>query len=459
MEEHINNKIANKIKEVLQNHEEDYQEGAWENFLAKKKEKKRRIAFWYFRGLAASVLILLGICLWGRLPNTPYGKNKVTKEEFKCPPLKEEKTNKELFESQTTKTVSNPKETNQPKDPVNKENNLKPHNLKKANSKYVNTYNEHKNNDAAHQIGKSGEKEFIEEKEKKNTVSYHLKQAPNRHGKSHILKGNEKAIVLNAKGVKEFRVRPSSSLKKGFLVSNNKNLVANDLEYFIKAMDSHEEIDKLKNKIQLGVLVSPGFGSGSDNAQSIASSNLGAGLELNIPINNSKISFNTGSVFNALYITNNKTTKNGEFSGNSEITKNYNKTNVYNVDIPFNFRYTLPKNKIYFQAGVSSYVTFKESTNSTSTFIREVEVFQFNDGVIESYTTNESVTTQETSKNNEVRFTSLGTINLSIGYKARMSNNLNYEIQPFYKYPLNAISNQSNKIHSAGISLKLFFSK
>lgn len=456
MNEHIDKKIVLKIKELLPNHNEAYQEGAWEKFLEKKKEKKRRIIFLYFREVAASVIIIIaiGFSFLKKAPDHKNDKNIITKEGLKAPYNNhpEEKTNKKLFNNEETKTV-----TNNPNDTILIQNDLKNklnlNHTKKTNNHHIitsNTFEKHgdsvlKNSGTKHKL-------FKKENEKTHVATTNSKE------QIQLINSNKnaEAIAFIKKPIKEFKMQPKASLKIT-LPKNQPDLLANNLDIFIETNRDNEKPEVLNNNIQIGLLVSPSYGSGADNSQSIASSNFGAGLEINVPINNSNVYFNTGTIFNTLRVTNDRTTP-GIYSDIKETT-NRDETNLHSIDIPINFAYNLANNKIYLQAGISSYVTFKENTERSSTIFREVEVFQFNDGIIQTYTTTESATTKETSKNDNVRFSPVGTINLSIGYRSLLSNNVRYEIQPFYKYPLSTLTSEGYKIHSAGLTLKLFFSK
>ncbi|WP_308992462.1 outer membrane beta-barrel protein [Mariniflexile litorale] len=462
MNEPINKKIVLKIKEQLQNHEEAYQEGAWENFLVKKKEKKRRLLYWYFRGSAASVIIILaiGFSFLKKTPDYQNDKNIITEEELKAPynNHSKEKINKKLFNNEKTKTVkSNPNDTIhiEKNDLKNK---LELNHPKKTNNNYSITNNEfEESDDSLLKNASTKYKLFNKEIKKTNIATTSSKEQTHLINKKENLNNNIKAIAFIKKPIKAFKTQPNAHLKIPLPIANYQDLLANNLEIFIETIHNNEKHEESSNNIQIGLLVSPSYGSSLDNTQSIASSNFGAGLEINIPINNSHVSFNTGTIYNTLHVTNERTTV-GVYS-NAKETTNLNETSLRSIDIPVNFAYNLSNNKIYLQAGISSYLTFKENTQRSSTIFREVEVFQFTDGVVETYTTTESATTKESSKNENVWFSPLGTINLSIGYRARMSNNLRYEVQPFYKYPLSTLTSEGYKIHSAGLTLKLFFSK
>lgn len=451
MKEDINNKIIQKIRERLLSHEEEYQDGAWEAFLAKKKEKKRRVFFWYFRGIAASVVMLLaiGILWWNQTPQNLNSRTIITEENPKEPDGSQSKEDmlkqKPIEDTQRSVIADTDGQNNQNNTEGKKDTKPidKTFPITNSNIETLNATSDKKNAKQKPFKNKMAEMDVGTIATNNHTTTVALKKD--------TVSNNVSVVTLIKAAIKEFKLSPNSGVEIILPHVDNQNVLASNLNIFIEDIK-----EKSNKKIELGLQLSPSLGSGTDYNESIASSSFGAGLVMNIPINNSNISFSTGAGFDFLNITNDRTTKKGEFSSTSE-TFSHNETTLYSIDVPLNFAYNLPNNNIYIQAGVSSYLTFKENIDVSSTFVREVEVFHVNNGIVETFTTTESVTTKENSENEEVKFQPFGSINVSFGYRATLSNKLIYEIQPFYKYPLNALTSQGDKTHTAGIALKLFF--
>src|SRR5690606_2835071 len=97
---------------------------------------------------------------------------------------------------------------------------------------------------------------------------------------------------------------PFNHLDSLILIETKHELLSFNDEEIFKNYLNNKKLAESINKIQIGLLLSPSFGSSSNYDQSIASSTLSAGLDVNIPIDNSKFSLNTGLIVNAIKITN-----------------------------------------------------------------------------------------------------------------------------------------------------------
>lgn len=453
MIEHINKEMVQKIKELLSNYEEEYSEGAWEQFLAHKHNKKRRQFIWYFRGAAASLItfLILGPSIWRDLQGIEYKQNEITKEKYTPTPIDIYEKQNNLFDIKETKAIETTTPFGKQKYLLNIEDNL-------SDKIEINTITKtlHPLSSSIHLIDSISLKNTIAkqipfDKEKEHGKMSLEKDQPNNfiNSRDYIIK----SIASKTEPIPKIDT-PFNHLDSLILTeAKHESLSFNDEEIFENYINNKKLVES-NNKIQIGLVLSPSFGSSSNYEQSIASSTLSAGLDVNIPIDNSKFSLNTGLIVNSIKITNEKTL-NGEYSSISQSSE-HAKINIYNIDIPLNFLYNILNNKIYFQTGVSSYLTFRENTDLSSTIVRAKEVIQFQNGVSESITITETTTTNENSFNNDVRLLPLAAINLSVGYRASLSKNLHYEIQPFYKLPLRDLTSSTP---TAGLAFKLLFSQ
>lgn len=69
--------ISALIKQTLEGYQEDYIQGSWENFVLKKKNKKRRIIWLISSGIAASIMV--GILIFNL--SNPVVKNDLLKNK------------------------------------------------------------------------------------------------------------------------------------------------------------------------------------------------------------------------------------------------------------------------------------------------------------------------------------------------------------------------------------------
>ncbi|GIZ09045.1 outer membrane beta-barrel protein [Flavobacterium sp. UMI-01] len=438
MNEHIDKKIVQKIKEQLYSHEEKYQEGAWENFLAKKKKKKRRTLYWFYKG-AAAIFILMTVIF-------SFLKN-ITKT------INDTNINIQYFFKDSTSVICKDLEQ------TNKTAISEKSKFVIKDSIYIKTGQNNIKNIVTLNTTGPNYRDSVTQKKAANEDDSNMK---NSVVTNNLSNKNDKTIDLKAVGQIKHNIKyclkePESLVKIQSMSKANNDNLAIDLLALIKDSEKKEVINKTHNNIRVSVLVSPSFGSDSDNIESVTSSNYGAGFEIDLPLNHSHFSLSTGTIYNTMNITNESNIVNLFSNSDDESKRNESKLN--HLDIPLNITYNVLNDKIYLRAGLSSYIIFSETIAYTSTTYREVEVFQSNGGVIESFITKESVTTKKSINNDNIRFSPLKSLNLSFGFRAHMSKNIGYEIQPFYKYPISALTKESYKVHSAGVTVKVFFSK
>ncbi|WP_323028038.1 hypothetical protein [Gelidibacter japonicus] len=409
MTEHLDNKISQKIKDILKKHVEDYEKGAWERFLKKRKEKKKRILLWRINGLTASFIMSLsiGISLWTHVTTPVPIESKVFNKEIEqLDDSFHPKKAPEAFMNELSQPISN-SIADYPKD-----------NIVKGPLTDETPQNSNQNKILANL--------FV-----KYTLSPQVKKPS-----SGLTFNPQQSVSINSK------------LKDSITLSDPYNDV-------IKT----EEIEGSKSKVELGLLISPSYGISSMGQEGFTSSEFAGGLAVNISFNQPNLFLYMGAIFTMQNIEDRELLK--ETIHSSQETENLHKNIRYGLNIPLNFSYYLPINnsRFFLQAGVSSYLTLKQKAELSSTIFREVIVYHEKEGHIESYMTSEIYTTTTVSDNDNIKFTLLNNLNFSIGYRALLTDRLSYEIQPFYKYPIHSSTEDGEKIHTAGISFKIILSK
>lgn len=454
MKEEINNKIVDKVREVLLNHEENYSEGAWEKFLAKKEEKKRRIIYWHFRTIAASLLILIGVSIAYLKKTNTISNSETNKFVKQNPQLEDEKKLLEETKYQNHKLKNKPENQVTFYNPKHIFSDSVSNKIEKLNTGEV------KNNEdevTFNNIAKLSSNKEIKIKNEKSAsrksviASSKNMQESNKREKLNKIEAELLSKSINKMDFNSQIVKVNIELE---IINDNLKPIQNLEDYINNDTDSN--IERIKEKVKIGFLVSPSYGSSSNNNQSNKFSSLGGGVELNIPIKKSKFSFNTGAIANTANFISDKNSELGLFSDVDE-EKNKNEISYVNLDIPLNVTYNF-KN-FYIQTGVSSYIIIKEKSVLTSSYITETEVKDIVNGELETYVNRDVYSTTQTSENNQIGYTPFGSINFSIGYRARVSKGLIYEIQPFYKHSLKGLTTEIDKTSMAGVALKLFFSK
>lgn len=419
MKNQFDKNLAKKIKTELLNHTEQYEEGAWEDFLSRKKKKKKRVFYWHLTGIASSVALIISFSIF------------FLKEDITIPI----KNSERILDKET------------------------------PSSKIPSLENILKDSQKVQEI----------EKIKRNPVAITSNPIENRESSKEdiildslpygsISKTKLTNIVPKEKQVLDsaivFQNKKNQSLVVTDSISEDKLgllAIANELEE--NDDDESELEEKQSSKFQMGLLVSPSFGTDKSNARSMASSNIGAGVSMDIPIKSSDFSINTGVIFNILNASNEDLLVFTEGELENETTDL--EISQLNIDIPLNIVYTIPNKKknLFVMAGISSYVTLSENQETQTTTTHEIEVIREIGGIIEVTTVTESVVSTESSQEKTGKFIPLGAINISFGYRAKLTDHLKYEIQPFYKYPLKSLTTNDFKVPTAGIALKLIFSK
>ena len=419
MKNQFDKNLAKKIKNELLNHTEQYEDGAWEDFLSKKKKKKKRVFYWYLTGIASSVALIISFSIF------------FLKEDITIPIKNSERILDKEIPSSNIPSLENILKDSQKVQ--------EPRKIEKNPVAITNNPIENKKSSKNDITLDSLPYDSISKTKLANIVSKE-KQV------------SDSAIVFQNKKNQSLVVTDSIYEDKLDLLA-----IANELEE--NDDDESELEEKQSSKFQMGLLVLPSFGADKSNARSMSSLNIGAGVSMDIPIKSSDFSINTGAILNILNASNEDLLVFTEGELENETTDL--ETNQLNIDIPLNIVYTIPnKNKnLFVMAGLSSYVTLSENQELKTTTTHEIEVIQEVEGVIGVTTVTESVVSTESSQEKTGKLIPLGAINISFGYRAKLTDRLKYEIQPFYKHPLKSLTTNDFKIPTAGIALKLIFSE
>lgn len=132
---------------------------------------------------------------------------------------------------------------------------------------------------------------------------------------------------------------------------------------------------------------------------------------------------------------------------NSPTFRNYNASMV-NLDVPLNLKYDLGSGKhgFFVAAGVSS-----------GTFINETYIYNYNTPGLFAATEQQSSKSQ-TNTQNFSNFYLARVLNMSFGVGFPMGNGNHLSVEPFVKYPLQGLGAEQIKFGSGGVNLKFNFS-
>lgn len=388
------------IKSTLDNYEEDYILGAWENFSNKRKKRKKIILWWFGAGIAASIMIgWLGFRLTHPDP-VNYFVNTDQPIENEIQNLSSQNT----FSSQI------------------------------KNSVLKNSLDTHVNVGTVHTIHAES-----------NQGLYSDNSAVNQIIVMHIpdtLRITQSSITEPVDtGKISLELNQSDSIQyKPFSLS---------LDPQIKAEENVANVG-VNRKIRFGVNFSPGV-----NSTSTASSfNYSGGLSADIVL------FSNFQLSTGLQVEH-QSVVNSEANKNTTVPQEQKKASLVNLDLPLNitWKFLSKKSSIYYlSGGISSLVYLSEKYINTTYSQKVVEIITFADGIekVDYKVVNVKSTEQKT----EAPFNTFdfaGRVNILFGLQQPISSNLFIHIEPYIKIPVSGLATQNLKFTTSGITCKISF--
>lgn len=412
--------LAGLIRQALEDHEEVYIPGAWENFAGRRK-KKQKLFLWKFgSGIAASVF---GAWLFLQFLSPQVTNNFIGKSHEKPA----------VSFSQTEEI---PPET------------------------FV------EENKARRGDNPTGENEVPVAAKKKQQIS--IKQSV-RMGK--FDPGKSKSAVIQQVEKSKTNV---SDLKAGHILQNNK-LLGNLHDDITNTAQQTENRGALKHdsliladnlqtgyenkrrsspsndKVRLGIHVSPGFNSTPSNSSFCFSGGLSADFRLTFAL-----ALSTGIQFERQNVV--------ESSQGNPLREPVKQTSadLYCLDLPLNLTWKFYRNKLtsyYMAGGLSSlaYVGEDYQNKTTTQELKETTIIR-EDGqevIIHELITKES--TVEESAPSFQSFDLAGRLNLIVGMEQRLTPTLRLHVEPYLKIPLSGLASQNLKFTTSGINCKISF--
>lgn len=435
------------IKQVLRNHEEDYREGAWEQFSGMQSpapvRKTPPVSIWKWAAAAAAVtgILFLAPYLFTKHPNTPPPPAeivKTTEPKNNTAPLPDSnsKTSADQEQQQLTKDVQKKTQKGQPAAvrnylyPVIKE---MPVSLAKASSP---------------EIVAPGQLTPVPKQNDIATGQPAKERPAPGFWQNHIIPGKEPL--------------PNTPQQE---INNRTQILAQNT-----APEKETKERSRTRKWVPSLYVSPMFAESGVN--------MGYGVALAYAVND-RIKVSTGLAHNKISTsrdyapetaaaalntpaTFSLTAKRMAFAAPVQSPKLKSVQGVLSgFDIPVDISYAFSK-KLYATAGVSGLVVVNDNTNytlitSTNTQISVVNsqgVLQEDKRIVNnSYTSATSLPGEL----NHDKTSFLGFYNLSIGYKQKITPKNNVSIEPFLKVPVKTVTNQNLNYKGMGIRLKFDF--
>ena len=406
--------LINRIKAGLQDYEEPYVDGTWENFN-QGQESKKGSTFWIKTLSSAAAVLLVGFGLFIYLNNI-VNKESVQIAKIKKstqPAISDQVTDKQIA-GHSTKVLIDEIEINVDLNTIQQE------------------YNLADPNDNA-----STDKRALSLKAIESLSGVDL--APQVSFKPDTLQlsfGSRAIVMTTGKNKKD---------------SANKNIsfedfLANETKSTSKATKEPAPANE-DSRWDMGLVVSPSY----NNTKKLT---LGYGVSMAYALSD-KLSLSSGISINQLasekdFVQPEATTLlNGKILESAE-------SNLTGVDIPFDVKYHFNKN-VYANMGISAFAVLDESRKNTYVEARLVEhSFNTAEGKQETRTLVENQRTVEKVPDAGLKNSKyLGLYNFSFGFKQKVSKNTSLSIEPFVKVPVKENKKESLKLFATGLRLKL----
>jgi hypothetical protein len=418
------------VKNTLDNYEEQYILGSWENFV-KTRKRRRRVIFWRIgAGIAASLLIgWLGFRL---IPSSPFINYAVTGHEsgeysnLVIPVAKDTLSKSILIEqgpqaNKETQLISNDVSGHTPQ-------------------------------------SRSGalSKERAYENNTGNSIRSNASLAGNEVFQTETLipAGAEAQTLPDTiKAVNSLHPDYTVPVKSGSVAERTDSSVGKTLYKQTDPQISNENDitdPPGEQKFRFGVNISPGVTTTSTASSFNYSGGINADFEF-LPA----FRLSTGLQFEHLNVVNN------DPSYDPALPQEETKAELVDLDIPLNitWKFLVRKSTSYYvSGGISSVVYLSEKYVNTSYSQQMVAVVEVNDYKPSITYQKENVkTTEQTTADPLSTFDFASRVNIIFGFEQHLSSKLFLHVEPYLKIPISDLATQNIKYTTGGITCKISF--
>ncbi len=421
--------ISDLIKETLDGYEEQYILGSWEEFVRRRK-RKRKLAIWFSTtGIAASLL-----AFW--LLYTIFFQGSVIR------PTGDRSTN---VASSGIQSVNPGENRNEPyrADKVPSSSSTADRTVLSHHEKYsqvAEAYEPPVLPVAGKKPGgreEAGVKDTLKQSGESNSDIRHLTAgAPETYSKNIITEEKSEHKYSGNSG----KMRADSSLTG----SRNTN------DFTKPEPDNDLTKSTYRRKIRLGISLAPGFtNSGTTSALSYS-----GGLIAEYSVSDRFI-ISTGMQFEHQSV-DDESTDHPDW-----MPADKSKAELVDLDLPLNITWKLRTGKstaYYLSAGVSSLLYLSEKYISTTYTQKMLQAIEIKDGIPNvTYQLETVSSTQEEKEQAFSTFDLAGRINIIIGVEQKLSKNLFLRVEPFLKVPVTELASRNLRFTTSGISCRLSF--
>ncbi|TDQ19465.1 outer membrane protein with beta-barrel domain [Algoriphagus boseongensis] len=435
-EDKLDKWLASSLKRAQEQAPISYEEGAWEAFEKKRQAKKIKAITYWVSGVAASLIILL-------VAFNSFDFQSQTKPEMLS------------LGSSADSSLGNENPTNE--EQVSPENQVG--NSNSSGSKIDLLADDQSKSEGSKNAPTSQSKGIAEKRESSKNASQtsNMAQVDNPEKRDVSSNAEDKnAVVTNSE------MANTTSTQLTLAETQADSVEAAKVELLKKQIadltgDKEEVKTQESSPIAMALGVSPGYGTGQQENQSVMSSSIGLGVQMNLDLGK-KLTLGSGMGLNYF----NQTSEgegvvriaNASYPGNE-------RTEIQQVqmDIPVFVTYAITRNKsISIQAGFSNLVAFNQSSQREFLYTRQVSVVDAQSALANSVSfKNESVANLSTLDTPSSKFYPFATANLGINIRLLESKKTSYLLMPFYNYPIQDITATGTNIGFFGAALKVNF--
>lgn len=421
--------LTELIKSTLDNYQEDYIPGAWENF-ANNRKKRGKIILWRIgAGIAASLLIGWLVLNFNQSDPSVKPNHTIVKYSPEIPVLKD--MSKETSQNQSVSSG-------------NEKAILK--NMPESKALSQGIFNS--------QLKKIVLQDSLNTIINTPIVVNHLapNQGPNFNDSvvTKMITMSSPTDTLNTALASS--TNSTDSIKTAFDMKTSGSPKYRSTDEQLnpqKIAENNVPNISTKRKIRFGLNFSPGINS----TQTGSSFNYSGGINTDFALF-SNFQLSTGLQIEHQSVVNNT-------NNNTSVPRGQSKADLVNLDLPLNITWKFFSNKsksYYVSGGVSSLAFLSEKYNKTSYTQHIVEARTMAGGVESlTYQVENIESTEQKTESPFHAFDIAGRVNFLFGMEQRISSKLFIHVEPYIKIPVSGLATQNLKFTTSGITCKISF--
>lgn len=403
--------ISDQIRKTLENFEEEYVQGSWENFQQKRKKNDRNLIWLIASGVAACLMIG-----FAGLSYFHFDK-------------------KDLQNSVVQQTVSNAGENPVPKNMSQQKSSALMATLK-SESKLTGAGKTTLNSNASRKA--------------KSTDAVDITSAENLKTSVFTADTTKRSSLIAS----DITSQPNKN--KADTVKNNSDTFTRKPSKSFLDIPSQKEPPELasasERKVRFGINFSPGINS----SQTSGSLDYTGGVSADIPLS-SKFQLSTGLQVQNQHVEQ----KIAGIVSSTTAPQDETKSTLINLDVPLNIIwkfFSVKSNSWYVSAGVSSLVYLNQQDVNTKYSNLLVPVsLKVGGSDVKTYEIVSQVSVTQSSVASSQTFDFAGRINLMVGFETKLSDKLLLHFEPYARIPSPGQTSRSLNQTTTGINFKISF--